>query len=172
MDGMRAFKFGARALAHYTLEHREEVRAAANALALGCSHDLQHGATCLISHILTYLSLRPAPSRLPPVTQVWDLLRWEGKHAQAPVAVAQKTHYFCELAVVPSVMALLGGRGRDGRGGGGREGGVSSTAAGFLSSSQWRECCADGAFLELDRRHFCRVRIEHRNVRNAAMGSD
>ncbi|KAG2442285.1 hypothetical protein HXX76_002371 [Chlamydomonas incerta] len=110
MDGMRAFKFGARALAHYALEHRDEV---------------------------------------------WDLLRWEGKHAQAPVAVAQKTHYFCELAVVPSVMALLGGTG--GRGGSGREGGVTSTAAGFLSSAQWRECCTDGAFLELDRRHFCRL---------------
>lgn len=39
--------------------------------------------------------------------QVWHLLAWEGKHPQAPVSVASKPHYFCELAVGPSVRALL-----------------------------------------------------------------
>ena len=31
---------------------------------------------------------------------------WRGKHAQAPVAVAAKPHYFGELNVVASVAAL------------------------------------------------------------------
>jgi hypothetical protein len=31
---------------------------------------------------------------------VWDFLEWMGKHAQAPVTVASKPHYFCELHVV------------------------------------------------------------------------
>lgn len=54
MDGLSGFKHGARALALYSLAHRNEV---------------------------------------------WDLLVWRGKHTQAPVAVAQKPHYFCELDV-------------------------------------------------------------------------
>ncbi|GLC39710.1 hypothetical protein PLESTM_000931500 [Pleodorina starrii] len=94
MDGMRAFKYGSHALAHFALAHREEV---------------------------------------------WELLRWEGKHPQAPVAVAAKTHYFCELALVPTVRSLL------------------RHAPRFWASEQWRQCCRDGAVLELDRRHFCEV---------------
>ncbi|KAJ9520790.1 hypothetical protein QJQ45_013967 [Haematococcus lacustris] len=62
MDGMPSFKYGAKALAHYALMHRDVV---------------------------------------------WQLLVWEGKHAQAPVSVATKTHYFCELDVVRSVRAFL-----------------------------------------------------------------
>ncbi|GFH07052.1 uncharacterized protein HaLaN_01797, partial [Haematococcus lacustris] len=62
MDGMSSFKYGAKALAHYALMHRDVV---------------------------------------------WQLLVWEGKHAQAPVSVATKTHYFCELDVVRSVRAFL-----------------------------------------------------------------
>ncbi|PNH10113.1 hypothetical protein TSOC_003196, partial [Tetrabaena socialis] len=92
MEGMRGFRFGAYALAHYALAHREDM---------------------------------------------WDLLVWEGKHPQAPVSVAGKTHYFCELDVARSVRRLL------------------AQHAAFWDSDQWRRCCADGAFLELDRRHFC-----------------
>ncbi len=80
---------------------------------------------------------------------MWDLLRWEGKHAQAPVAVAVKTHYFCELALVPTVRSLLRHHPQ------------------FWSSEQWRECCRDGAVLELDRRHFCEVRAADRDRANA-----
>lgn len=28
---------------------------------------------------------------------MWELLRWAGKHPQAPAAVVQKPHYFAEL---------------------------------------------------------------------------
>ncbi|GIL51027.1 hypothetical protein Vafri_6992 [Volvox africanus] len=97
MDGMRAFKYGSYALAHYALAHREEV---------------------------------------------WDLLQWEGKHPQAPVAVAAKTHYFCELALLPTVRSLLRHHPQ------------------FWASEQWQECCRDGAVLELDRRHFCEVLLK------------
>lgn len=34
---------------------------------------------------------------------VWDFLEWMGKHAQAPVTVASKPHYFCELHVLRTV---------------------------------------------------------------------
>jgi hypothetical protein len=62
MSGIEGFRFAARGLAKYALNHRNEM---------------------------------------------WELLVWEGKHPQAPVAVAAKPHYFCELAVVPSLRNLL-----------------------------------------------------------------
>eukprot|EP00803_Ostreobium_quekettii_P011293 evm.model.scf_938.6 EVM.evm.TU.scf_938.6 scf_938:56346-58522(-) len=37
----------------------------------------------------------------------WKLLHWEGRHPQAPVMVASKPHYFCELNVTKSVENLL-----------------------------------------------------------------
>ena len=39
--------------------------------------------------------------------QVWNLLQWQGKHAQTPSTAGLKTHYFCELSIVPTVRALL-----------------------------------------------------------------
>lgn len=38
---------------------------------------------------------------------MWQLLSWQGRHPQAPVAVAQRPHYFCELDVPRSVRHLL-----------------------------------------------------------------
>ena len=35
--------------------------------------------------------------------EVWDLLEWMGRHPQAPVTVAAKPHYFCELNVLRTV---------------------------------------------------------------------
>lgn len=35
------------------------------------------------------------------------LLVWQGKHAQTPSTAGLKTHYFCELAVVPTVRRFL-----------------------------------------------------------------
>ncbi|KAF5842347.1 hypothetical protein DUNSADRAFT_7661 [Dunaliella salina] len=58
MSGMTGFKYGAFALAHYALAHRDEA---------------------------------------------WQYIVWEGKHAQAPVSVATKTHYFCEINVLATV---------------------------------------------------------------------
>eukprot|EP00897_Mesotaenium_endlicherianum_P009955 jgi/Mesen1/8989/ME000056S08394 len=37
----------------------------------------------------------------------WRDLRWTGKHARAPVSVAAKPHYFCELDVVGTVESFL-----------------------------------------------------------------
>ena len=39
--------------------------------------------------------------------QAWRLLAWAGKHPQAPVAVAARTHYFCELDVPATVANFL-----------------------------------------------------------------
>ncbi len=48
--------------------------------------------------------LWPCP---PPQPQMWQLLAWQGRHPQAPIAVAQRPHYFCELDVPRSVRHLL-----------------------------------------------------------------
>lgn len=47
---------------------------------------------------------RPAA---PPSPQVWHLLSWRGRHSQAPVAVAQRPHYFCELDVPRTLRHLI-----------------------------------------------------------------
>lgn len=36
-----------------------------------------------------------------------DLLVWSGKHAQTPATAGLKTHYFCELTVLPTVRNFL-----------------------------------------------------------------
>lgn len=64
---------------------------------------------------------------------------WAGKHRQAPVMVASKTHYFCELDVEASVRAVLG------------------RCPSFLRSSQWRECLKDGRLVLLDVPFFVQV---------------
>ena len=38
---------------------------------------------------------------------MWSLLEWQGRHPQAPVAVAQRPHYFCELDVPRTLRRLL-----------------------------------------------------------------
>lgn len=101
---------------------------------------LTRSLTANASSALARRSFSQALSEANLPVQMWDLLRWEGKHPQAPVSVAAKPHYFCELAVGRSVRALL------------------AAHPAFWRSEQWRACCADGAVLELDRRHFCRVR--------------
>ncbi|EFN58578.1 hypothetical protein CHLNCDRAFT_50380 [Chlorella variabilis] len=39
--------------------------------------------------------------------EVWHLLAWQGRHPQAPVAVAQRTHYFSELDVPRTLRHLI-----------------------------------------------------------------
>lgn len=39
--------------------------------------------------------------------EMWDLLAWRGRHPQAPIAVAQRTHYFCELDVPRTLRHLI-----------------------------------------------------------------
>ena len=39
--------------------------------------------------------------------EMWHLLAWQGRHSQAPVAVAQRPHYFCELDVPRTLRHLL-----------------------------------------------------------------
>ena len=54
--------------------------------------------------------------------------------------MAAKTHYFCELAVVPTVRALL------------------RHCPAFWTSQPWLDCLRPGTFLELDRQYFGTVR--------------
>ena len=67
------------------------------------------------------------------LVQVWERLVWRGKHAQAPVAVAAKPHYFGELDVVASVAAL-----------------ARADGGAFWRSPEVREAAALGGMLELD----------------------
>lgn len=119
MDGMSSFKYGAKALAHYVLMHRDVV-------SFEARHGPGHGPWAVLGYeeggalLLHALRVMKAGEGLVPqprvcsctgcpgrLLQVWQLLVWEGKHAQAPVSVATKTHYFCELDVVRSVRAFL-----------------------------------------------------------------
>lgn len=54
----------------------------------------KHGSAALARFALAHRS------------KMWHLLRWKGKHAQAPVAVASKPHYFCELDIPATVEQL------------------------------------------------------------------
>lgn len=71
---------------------------------------------------------------------MWQLLEWEGKHPQAPVAVAAKTHYFCELDVLRSVQNLL------------------QEDEAFWRSQEFRDSVETGDILGIDYRFFCKVR--------------
>uniref|UniRef100_A0A7S0UQZ6 Uncharacterized protein n=1 Tax=Polytomella parva TaxID=51329 RepID=A0A7S0UQZ6_9CHLO len=76
VDGFRAFRLGARALARFCLRRREDT---------------------------------------------WSLLVWGGRHPQAPVTVASKPHYFCELDLDRSVKNL------------------ARKCPSFWTSEEWRE---------------------------------
>ncbi len=71
----------------------------------------------------------------------WQHLVWTGKHAQAPVAVAAKPHYFCEPDVMRSVRRLL----RD--------------CPGFWRSEELARSCEGGAHLALDYAFFVEVSL-------------
>lgn len=62
----------------------------------------------------------------------WDLLAWEGKHAQAPSTVAAKPHYFLELDVVNTVLNFL------------------EDEPEFWRSEEFRDSLKDGEFLSID----------------------
>lgn len=62
----------------------------------------------------------------------WHLLVWGGKHPQAPVAVANKPHYFCELDLVATVRNLL------------------RHCPEFWSSQELRRSLAEGQWLAID----------------------
>jgi hypothetical protein len=55
----------------------------------------RYGAAALAQHALANRA------------DVWHLLVWGGKHSQAPVAVAARPQYFCELEVVATVQKFL-----------------------------------------------------------------
>ncbi|KAK9810208.1 hypothetical protein WJX72_006648 [[Myrmecia] bisecta] len=64
--------------------------------------------------------------------EVWDLLAWQGKHAQAPVAVVTKPHYFTELDTERTVSNLL------------------RHCPDFWASEEMAECLQGGELLALD----------------------
>ena len=72
---------------------------------------------------------------------MWDLLVWQGKHAQAPVAVAAKPHYFSELDVNKSMRNIL------------------NRCPEFFASEQFLSSVSNGTITALDRAFFCQVRV-------------
>lgn len=115
MDGMSSFKYGAKALAHYVLMHRDVV-------SFEARHGPGHGPWAVLGYeeggalLLHALRVMKAGEGLVPqprvcsctgcpgrLLQVWQLLVWEGKHAQAPVSVATKTR---ECPVLPPSLWL------------------------------------------------------------------
>ena len=70
---------------------------------------------------------------------MWELLVWQGKHAQAPVAVAAKPHYFSELDVNKTMRNIL------------------KHCPEFFASEQFLSSVGDGTVTALDRAYFCQV---------------
>jgi hypothetical protein len=106
MEGIAASKYGARALGHYALGHRDEVgwaagRRGGRAAGLqGCRAAGLPGLPGQAGRLSQRCAgLAEWSRRRVRRLQVWHHLQWQGRHAQAPVAVATKTHYFCELKV-------------------------------------------------------------------------
>ena len=75
------------------------------------------------------------------LVQMWDLLVWQGKHPQAPVAVAAKPHYFSELNIKQTVRNLL------------------KLHPEFFASEQMLDTVRSGEILALDLNFFCQVGI-------------
>ncbi len=71
--------------------------------------------------------------------QMWDLLVWQGKHPQAPVAVAAKPYYFSELNIHQSMLNIL------------------KHHPEFFTSHQMADTVKSGDILALDQNHFCEV---------------
>ncbi len=71
--------------------------------------------------------------------QMWDLLEWQGKHPQAPVAVAAKPYYFSELNIHQSMLNILKHHPQ------------------FFTSHQMADTIKSGDILALDQNHFCEV---------------
>ena len=70
---------------------------------------------------------------------MWDLLVWQGKHSQAPVAVAAKPNYFSELDMTKTVQNLL------------------RHHTEFFSSDLMLDSLKTGDITALDRPYFCQV---------------
>ncbi|WIA18938.1 hypothetical protein OEZ85_003607 [Tetradesmus obliquus] len=85
----------------------------------GIQH-FKHGARALANYALTNRS------------EVWQLLVWAGKHDQAPVAVAARPHYFAELDVDRTLLAL------------------ARHCPGFWASEELGRCCSTGEWLQLE----------------------
>lgn len=92
--------------------------------------DFKYGAKALANYALSNRS------------SVWQYLVWTGKHTQAPVAVASKTHYFCELDVVATVRQLL------------------NYCPDFWESEELTACLQSGEWLALDYQHFAEVSLD------------
>jgi hypothetical protein len=71
--------------------------------------------------------------------QVWDELVWRSAHAQAPVAVVAKPHYFSHLDVRGTVRNM------------------AARCPGFWASAEFRDCLAGGHILALDPDFFAQV---------------
>lgn len=71
--------------------------------------------------------------------QMWDLLVWQGKHPQAPVAVAAKPYYFSELNVNKTIRNIL------------------KHQPEFFASEQFLNSLRSGVVASLDTAFFCQV---------------
>ncbi|KAI7843991.1 hypothetical protein COHA_002529 [Chlorella ohadii] len=83
--------------------------------SMGGMRRFKHGAAALAQYALAHRA------------EMWQLLAWQGRHPQAPIAVAQRPHYFCELDVPRSVRHLL------------------KDCPGFWSSREMRQSVEEGA---------------------------
>eukprot|EP00887_Chlorella_sp_A99_P002843 scaffold6.g2843.t1 len=97
------------------------------AFSMGGLREFKHGAYALARYALARRA------------EMWDLLVWDGRHAQAPVAVAQRTHYFCELDIQATMDKVI----------------RRARCPEFWDSQELREAVADGSLLALDPGWWC-----------------
>ncbi len=74
------------------------------------------------------------------LVQMWDLLVWQGKHPQAPVAVAAKPYYFSELNIQQTMHNIL------------------KHHPEFFASEQMLDTVRSGNITVLDKDYFCEAR--------------
>ena len=70
---------------------------------------------------------------------MWDLLEWEGKHPQAPVAVVAKPHYFSQLNIVRTI------------------GNLADDCPDFWTSEEFCKSMANGELLTSHAEYFSKV---------------
>ncbi|KAL0036260.1 hypothetical protein WJX79_010495 [Trebouxia sp. C0005] len=93
---------------------------------VGSISEFRNGAKALAQYALLHRA------------EMWDLLVWQGKHPQAPVAVAAKPYYFSELNIHQSMLNILKHHPQ------------------FFTSHQMADTVKSGDILALDQNHFCK----------------
>ncbi|DBB06395.1 TPA: hypothetical protein ACH3X1_011957 [Trebouxia sp. C0004] len=114
-----------RIIRHFFRDHPQHISVWFQSSYVGSISEFRNGAKALAQYALLHRA------------EMWDLLVWQGKHPQAPVAVAAKPYYFSELNIHQSVLNILKNHPQ------------------FFTSHQMADTVKSGDIMALDPNHFC-----------------